>query len=90
MLIERVVGRRLDPETGDIYHIKFKPPPSEIEDRLVQRFDDTEEKVAPVNQISFRMISMSSGRQSTQYLPQQSRIHPRRLQRRHRGGVPLT
>lgn len=43
-LVERVVGRRLDPETGDIYHLKFKPPPAEIVDRLQQRSDDTEEK----------------------------------------------
>lgn len=44
-LVERVVGRRLDPETGEIYHIKFKPPPADIADRVVQRFDDTEDKV---------------------------------------------
>ncbi|KAG9391325.1 Adenylate kinase/UMP-CMP kinase [Carpediemonas membranifera] len=43
VLIERVVGRRLDPETGHIYHLKFNPPPPEIEDRLVHRPDDTEE-----------------------------------------------
>eukprot|EP00955_Chlamydomonas_euryale_P096306 364999-Chlamydomonas_euryale.AAC.29 len=45
MLIDRVVGRRLDPETGDIYHLTFKPPPEEIANRLTQRSDDTEEKV---------------------------------------------
>ena len=44
MLVERVVGRRSDPETGAIYHMKFKPPPVEIISRLVQRSDDTEEK----------------------------------------------
>eukprot|EP01023_Acetabularia_acetabulum_P017562 TRINITY_DN18798_c1_g1_i1.p2 TRINITY_DN18798_c1_g1~~TRINITY_DN18798_c1_g1_i1.p2 ORF type:complete len:284 (-),score=47.39 TRINITY_DN18798_c1_g1_i1:317-1168(-) len=44
LLIERVVGRRLDPETGDIYHMTFKPPPAEIVERLTQRSDDTEEK----------------------------------------------
>jgi len=45
VLIERVVGRRLDPETGDIYHVVYAPPPStEIEARLTQRADDTEEK----------------------------------------------
>jgi len=45
-LVERVVGRRTDPETGDIYHMTFKPPPTaEIEARLDQRSDDTEEKV---------------------------------------------
>jgi hypothetical protein len=30
---------------GAIYHLKYKPPPAEIMDRLVQRSDDTEEKV---------------------------------------------
>lgn len=35
MLIQRVVGRRLDPDTGDIYHLDFSPPPAEIVDRLV-------------------------------------------------------
>lgn len=44
-IVERIVGRRMDPETGDIYHISFKPAPSEIQDRLIQRPDDTEETV---------------------------------------------
>jgi len=44
-LVERVVGRRIDPETGNSYHIDFNPPPPEIEDRVIQRADDTEEKV---------------------------------------------
>jgi len=45
-LVERVVGRRTDPETGKIYHLKFSPPESEeVTARLVQRSDDTEEKV---------------------------------------------
>jgi adenylate kinase len=43
VLVERVVGRRLDPVTGDIYHMKFKPPPADIVGRLTQRSDDTEE-----------------------------------------------
>merc|ERR1711920_1153245 len=34
-LVERGCGRRLDPETGEIYHMKFKPPPMEIQERLV-------------------------------------------------------
>ncbi len=45
LLVERVVGRRSDPETGEIYHLTFKPPPPEIVERLTQRSDDTEEKV---------------------------------------------
>jgi len=44
MLVERVIGRRLDPDTGAIYHMTFKPPPAEIIPRLVVRSDDTEEK----------------------------------------------
>ncbi|XP_072966110.1 adenylate kinase, chloroplastic-like [Typha angustifolia] len=45
ILIERVVGRRLDPVTGRIYHLEYSPPENEeIAARLTQRFDDTEEK----------------------------------------------
>lgn len=46
VLVERVVGRRTDPETGKIYHVKFSPPDDdEVLARLEQRSDDTEEKV---------------------------------------------
>ncbi|XP_015576444.1 adenylate kinase, chloroplastic isoform X2 [Ricinus communis] len=46
ILVERVVGRRLDPVTGRIYHLKYSPPETEeVAARLTQRFDDTEEKV---------------------------------------------
>jgi len=44
-IVERGCGRRLDPETGDIYHLKFKPPPADIAGRLEQREDDKEEKI---------------------------------------------
>ena len=44
-LVERVTGRRLDPETGTIYHMKFKPPPEGVLARLIQRSDDTEAKL---------------------------------------------
>ena len=37
-------GRRLDPTTGNIYHLKFKPPPPHIFGRLVIRPDDQPEK----------------------------------------------
>ncbi len=42
-VLERITGRRADPETGRIYHLKFSPPPPEILHRLEQRDDDTEE-----------------------------------------------
>lgn len=45
ILVERVTGRRTDPVTGAIYHLTFKPPPADIVDRLVQRSDDTKEKI---------------------------------------------
>lgn len=43
LIEDRIVHRRSDPETGEIYHLKFKPPPAEIAGRLVHRKDDTEE-----------------------------------------------
>lgn len=43
LIVERITGRRSDPETGAIYHLKFNPPPPEVADRVVQRKDDTEE-----------------------------------------------
>lgn len=56
-LVERGCGRRLDPETGEIYHLKFKrgrslatgivarPPPEEVKERLVHRSDDQESRL---------------------------------------------
>ncbi|MFN9942306.1 MAG: nucleoside monophosphate kinase, partial [bacterium] len=45
ILVERCVGRRSDPVTGKIYHLKYNPPPddAEVRGRLVHRSDDTEE-----------------------------------------------
>ncbi|KAL6221588.1 hypothetical protein ACLB2K_004984 [Fragaria x ananassa] len=46
ILIDRCVGRRLDPVTKKIYHIRNFPPETEqIKARLTTRPDDTEEKV---------------------------------------------
>ncbi|KAL5985481.1 hypothetical protein ACLOJK_027465 [Asimina triloba] len=46
VLIDRCVGRRLDPVAGKIYHIKnFPPETEEISARLITRSDDTVEKV---------------------------------------------
>ncbi|MFQ3477027.1 adenylate kinase [Halonotius sp. F2-221B] len=43
-LLRRLTGRRVDPETGDVYHTEFNmPDDDEIVDRLEQRDDDTEE-----------------------------------------------
>ncbi|HEY1818142.1 MAG TPA: adenylate kinase [Kofleriaceae bacterium] len=45
LLEERAVGRRTDPETNTIYHLKYNPPPAAIVSRLVHRKDDTVEAV---------------------------------------------
>jgi adenylate kinase len=45
LLEERAIGRRTDPETGTIYHLKYNPPPVAIAHRLVHRKDDTIEAV---------------------------------------------
>lgn len=42
LIVERITGRRSDPETGTIYHLKFNPPPEDVAGRVVQRKDDTE------------------------------------------------
>jgi adenylate kinase len=44
-IVGRIVGRRMDPDTGDIYHVTFKPAPADIAERLIQRKDDNEEAV---------------------------------------------
>jgi adenylate kinase len=43
--VERVLGRRVDPETGDVYHLQFMPPTAEISGRLVRREYDLDEKI---------------------------------------------
>eukprot|EP00604_Paraphysomonas_vestita_P000936 CAMPEP_0174819540 /NCGR_PEP_ID=MMETSP1107-20130205/2831_1 /TAXON_ID=36770 /ORGANISM="Paraphysomonas vestita, Strain GFlagA" /LENGTH=1055 /DNA_ID=CAMNT_0016033225 /DNA_START=867 /DNA_END=4034 /DNA_ORIENTATION=+ len=45
--IERIMGRRVDPITNDIYHLQFMPPTSqEISNRLLRREYDIDEKIA--------------------------------------------
>lgn len=44
ILVDRVVGRRTDPDTGRIYHLTYDPPPPEVAERCTQRSDDTAEK----------------------------------------------
>jgi adenylate kinase len=41
LIIERVTGRRNDPDTGTIYHLTYNPPPADIAGKVVQRKDDT-------------------------------------------------
>jgi adenylate kinase len=42
-IVERITGRRQDPQTNKIYHLKFSPPPADVIPRLVHRADDTEQ-----------------------------------------------
>lgn len=43
LIVERITGRRQDPETKRIYHVTYDPPPADIAGRVIQRDDDTEE-----------------------------------------------
>ena len=43
LIVGRITGRRMDPETGEIYHVEFKPPPADVAGRVIQRKDDTEQ-----------------------------------------------
>ena len=43
LIEERITGRRSDPETKVIYHLKYNPPPADVAGRVVQRKDDTAE-----------------------------------------------
>ena len=45
-LVNRLTGRRVDPETGENFHVDYNMPDDEnVRERLVQRDDDTEETV---------------------------------------------
>ena len=37
---DRLIWRRVDPASGDIYHLRTSPPPQEIAARVVQRAKD--------------------------------------------------
>ena len=54
VLVERVTGRRTDPETGKIYHLKFNPPKvdpdDESEEAAAKATADTEAIVARLTQ----------------------------------------
>ncbi len=43
VVVERLSGRRIDPKTGTVYHIKYNPPPEGVE--VIQRDDDREEVI---------------------------------------------
>ena len=45
MCVERILDRRVDPETGEIYHLKYLPPPEYVVNRLVRREYDVDEQV---------------------------------------------
>lgn len=43
VITERITGRRTDPATGRIYHLKFDPPSPDVAPRLIHRADDSVE-----------------------------------------------
>ncbi|KAL0427483.1 UNVERIFIED_CONTAM: Adenylate kinase, chloroplastic [Sesamum latifolium] len=63
ILVNRCVGRRMDPSTGMIYHIKnFPPENEEIQARLVTP-DDTEEKnIDPYEELAIDCMQIDGNR----------------------------
>ncbi|XP_043842996.1 adenylate kinase 8 [Dromiciops gliroides] len=58
-VIERLTLRRTDPATGERYHLMYKPPPTmEIQERLMQHPEDTEEKVKLKIDVFYRNSSL--------------------------------
>jgi adenylate kinase len=55
LLLERAVLRRCDKRTGQIYHLKYKPPPSDAD--LEHRADDQEDKVRNRIEVYERMTA---------------------------------
>jgi adenylate kinase len=46
VIIDRLSKRRVDRETGENYHLDFKPPPADLPaDRIIQRKDDMPEAI---------------------------------------------
>ena len=45
MLVERLIHRRTDKRTGQIYHLLYSPPPAELAASLEHRADDMPDKV---------------------------------------------
>jgi len=55
ILHERVLGRRVDPVTGHIYHVTYNPPKDEeVQQRLIHRADDTLE-VLNTRMVDYRL-----------------------------------
>ena len=44
VVVRRIIGRRIDPRTGEVYHVDFDPP-ADASVELVQRDDDSEATV---------------------------------------------
>ena len=42
LIVDRITGRRMLMETGEIFHLRFNPPPEGVQAQVVQRKDDTE------------------------------------------------
>ncbi len=42
-IVDRITGRRTDPVSGQLYHVRYNPPPPGVE--VTQRADDNEETV---------------------------------------------
>mmetsp|Transcript_14459 Transcript_14459/g.17873 ORF Transcript_14459/g.17873 Transcript_14459/m.17873 type:complete len:576 (-) Transcript_14459:1422-3149(-) len=77
VVIGRVAGRRLDPVSGEVYHIESNPPKKEeVLARLITREDDTEEKMHQRLEIYHANIKAISYFYRKQLRPVNANLHP--------------
>ena len=70
--IERQSGRVKDPQTGEIYHLKHCPPPTEeIKKRCEQRSTDNQEK-AKIRYEAYNKSGWNSAEYYAHYYPKVS------------------
>ena len=70
--IERQSGRVKDPQTGEIYHLKHRPPPTEeIKKRCEQRSTDNQEK-AKIRYEAYNKSGWNSAEHYAHYYPKVS------------------
>ena len=63
LALKRVLGKRVDPETQQVYHLEFNPPP--VDDAgLVERLEEVENSITDLSIIEARLKHFAEGKES--------------------------
>ena len=63
LALKRVLGKRIDPETQQVYHLEFNPPP--VDDAgLVARLEEVENSITDLSIIEARLKHFAEGKES--------------------------